>query len=138
MTLNRNRLYSILLIACLVGYVWIYFNIAENWAENSSVEVCLIKHTTNIPCPSCGSTRSVISLAKGDFINALQTNPLGYLIAAIMLITPLWIAFDFARQRKTLFNFYRRVEVHLKKPGLAIPLILLLVINWIWNISKGL
>lgn len=138
MTLNRNRLYSILLIACLVGYVWVYFNITENWAENSSVEVCLIKHATNIPCPSCGSTRSVISLAKGDFINALLTNPLGYLVATIMLITPLWIALDIARKRKTLFNFYRRVELKLKKPGLAIPLILLLVINWIWNISKGL
>ena len=138
MTLNRNRLYSILLIACLAGYVWVYFNVTENWAEGNSVEVCLIKHTTNIPCPSCGSTRSIISLAKGDFVKALQTNPLGYLVAGIMLITPLWIALDIARKRKTLFNFYRRVEAHLKKPGLAIPLMLLLVINWIWNISKGL
>ena len=78
MTLDRNKLYSILFIACLAGYIWLYFSITKNITENKSVEVCLIKHVTNIPCPSCGSTRSVISLTKGDFVGALKFNPIGY------------------------------------------------------------
>ena len=138
MTLDRNKLYSILLIACLAGYIWLYFSLTKNITENKSVEVCLIKQVTNIPCPSCGSSRSVISLIKADFIGALNFNPIGYLIAIIMLIAPLWIIVDTIKRTNTLFDFYLKIETYLKKPKIAIPLILLVIINWIWNITKGL
>jgi hypothetical protein len=138
MALDRNRLYSTLLIACLAGYIWLYLNITKNFAESKSVEVCLIKHTTNIPCPSCGSTRSIISLTNGDFVGAFNLNPFGYLIALIMLISPIWIIADFTMRSNTLFNFYQKVETYLKRPKYAVPLILLVVINWVWNILKGL
>ena len=138
MTLDRNKLYSILFIACLAGYIWLYFSITKNITENKSVDVCLIKHVTNIPCPSCGSTRSVISFTKGDFIGALKFNPIGYLVAIIMLIAPIWIISDTIKRTKTLFNFYLKIETYLKRPKIAIPLILLVIINWIWNITKGL
>jgi hypothetical protein len=138
MTLDRNKLYSILFIACLAGYIWFYFNITKNITEKTSVEVCLIKHLTNIPCPSCGSTRSVISLTQGDFIGALNFNPIGYLVAIIMLITPIWIIADTINRTKTLFNFYLKIESYLKSPMIATPFILLVIINWIWNITKGL
>ena len=138
MTLARNKLYSILFIACLAGYIWLYFSITKNITVNKSVDVCLIKHVTNIPCPSCGSTRSVISLTKGDFIGALKFNPIGYLVAIIMLIAPIWIISDTIKRTKTLFNFYLKIETYLKRPKIAIPLILLVIINWIWNITKGL
>lgn len=138
MTLDRKKLYLILFIACLAGYIWLYFSITKNIAENNSAEVCLIKHVTNIPCPSCGSTRSVISLTKGDFIGALNINPIGYLVAIIMLIAPIWILVDTIRNAKTLFDFYQKIEFYLKQPKIAIPLILLVIINWIWNITKGL
>lgn len=138
MTLDRNKLYLILFIACLAGYIWLYFSITKNITENNSAEVCLIKHVTNIPCPSCGSTRSVISLTKGDFIGALNINPIGYLVAIIMLIAPIWILVDTVRNAKTLFDFYQKIESYLKQPKIAIPLILLVIINWIWNITKGM
>lgn len=138
MTLNRNKLYSLLLIACLAGYIWLYFSISKNNAGNISAEICLIKHVTNIPCPSCGSTRSVISLSKGDFIGALNLNPIGYLVALIMLVAPIWIIADTIMRSNTLFAFYQKTETYLKKRKIAIPLILLLIINWIWNITKGL
>jgi hypothetical protein len=138
MTLDRKKLYLILFIACLAGYIWLYFSITKNITENNSAEVCLIKHVTNIPCPSCGSTRSVISLTKGDFIGALNINPIGYLVAIIMLIAPIWILVDTVRNAKTLFDFYQKIESYLKQPKIAIPLILLIIINWIWNITKGL
>ncbi|MDP3462332.1 MAG: DUF2752 domain-containing protein [Bacteroidales bacterium] len=138
MTIDRNKLYSILITACLAGYIWLYFSMTKNFADNKSVEVCLIKHATNIPCPSCGSTRSVISLTKGDFIGALNLNPIGYLVAIIMLIAPIWIITDTIRRGNTLFVFYQKTENYLKKPKYAIPLILFVIINWIWNITKGL
>ena len=138
MSLHRNRLYSLLFTACLAGYTWLYFSITKNITENKSVEICFIKHLTNIPCPSCGSTRSIISLTKGDFIGALNINPIGYLVALIMLVAPLWILADTIMNKNTLFDLFQKIETLLKRPIIAIPLILLVIINWIWNITKGL
>lgn len=138
MTLNRDRLYLIMFIACIAGNIWLYYNITQNYVENKSLGVCLIKRFTNIPCPSCGSTRSIISLIKGNIVEALTINPFGLIVASIMFIAPFWIVIDIATRSNTLFNFYLKVEMHLKTPKFAIPLILLVIANWIWNISKGL
>ena len=100
--------------------------------------VVVIKYATNIPCPSCGTTRSMISLIKGNFIEALNLNPIGYLVTLIMLVVPIWIIADIIKSTRTLFNFYLKTETFLKKSKIAIPLIILVIINWIWNISKGL
>jgi hypothetical protein len=137
MTIDRNRLYSILLIACVAGYIWLYFSVTKNITESKSIEVCLIKQVTNIPCPSCGSTRSVISLIKGNFVEAFYLNPIGYIVALIMLIAPIWIISDVIFRNNSLFKLYQIIESHLKKTKYAIPLILLVIINWIWNITKG-
>lgn len=138
MKLNRDKLYSLLFIVCLAGYIWIYLSTTTTNDVSKSAEVCLIKTVTNLPCPSCGSTRSVISLIKGDFIGALNLNPIGYIIAFIMLVAPVWIITDIILKKTTLLNVYQKVETHLKNPKIAIPLIILLIINWIWNINKGL
>jgi hypothetical protein len=137
MKFDRNRLYSILFIACLAGYIWLYYCITKNISESRSVDVCLIKQATNIPCPSCGSTRSIISLTKGNFIKAFYLNPIGYIIAIIMLIAPVWIVSDVIFRNNSLFKCYQIIEINLKKPRYAIPLIFLMSINWIWNITKG-
>jgi len=138
MALSRNNLYSILLAASVAGYIWLYYCITSNLSENKTVEVCLIKHATNLPCPSCGSTRSIISITKGNFIEALDLNPIGYVVALIMLIAPVWIIVDLILRNNALFLFFQKIETFIKKPKYAIPLILLVIINWIWNITKGL
>lgn len=138
MTLSRNKLYGILIAACLAGYIWLYLSISNNTIVTTSCAVCLLKRFTSIPCPSCGSTRSVMSLSKGNFAEALWINPNGYLVAIIMIITPFWIMGDLISKKSTLFDSYRKIEPYLKKPEYAIPLILLVIINWIWNITKGL
>lgn len=138
MTLDRNKLYSILLIACLVGYIWLYYSITSERTDKKSVEVCLMKHITNIPCPSCGSTRSVISITKGNFVEAFDLNPIGYIVAIIMLIAPVLIITDLILRNNSLFVCYLKIENQLKNPKYAVPLILIIIINWIWNITKGL
>lgn len=137
MTLGRNNLYLSIFSACLMGYIWLYFVISQQ-IEKGTIEVCLIKHITNIPCPSCGSTRSLVSLLQGDFSRALAINPLGYVIGSIMFVAPIWVSFDVITKNKTLFDFYQRTEKRLLKPVYAVPLILFLMVNWVWNIIKGL
>lgn len=138
MTLYRNKLYSIIFTACLAGYIWLYLVFSKNLTDNKSFEVCLIKQITNIPCPSCGSTRSIISIIKGDYIGSLYINPMGIIIGIIMLLSPIWIIIDLTMRMNTLYVFYQKIEAYIQRQKVAIALILIAVVNWIWNISKGL
>jgi hypothetical protein len=138
MPLDRKKLYSLLIISCLAGYIWLYYSIAYTAKEGKTTYGCLLKNLANIPCPSCGSTRSIISLTKGNFDEAFGLNPIGYIIALIMLVAPLWIIYDMIFKNNSLFKCYQIIERQLRKPKYAVPLIVLLIINWIWNISKGL
>lgn len=135
---SRNKLYTILSLACVAGYSWIYYGLTIVQTSKGVYEGCFIKQITNIPCPSCGSTRSILSLMKGEFFEALLLNPLGYIIAVILLISPLWITIDILTNSKTLFDQFQKAEAIIRKPYVAYPLLILVSLNWIWNITKGL
>jgi hypothetical protein len=132
---SRNKLYLFLIILCLAGYFWIYFNLTN---FHTSVDLCLFKHVTKIPCPSCGSTRSIIQVVQGNILQAIYLNPLGLFGTLMLLITPIWILLDIIIQKKTLYNSYQKIETYFKNPKIAIVSIILIIINWIWNIHKEL
>jgi Protein of unknown function (DUF2752) len=135
MPFHRNKLYLLLSAACLAGYIWLYVSLP---AIASGNEVCLIKHVTNMPCPSCGSTRSVMALLQGHFMQSIYWNPFGLLLLAALVGTPIWIAYDLYTRKNSLQNFYLKTETALQKKAIAIPAILMVLCNWCWNIYKGL
>lgn len=138
MIYNSKRLYLFFLAACIAGYGWIFYNFRGMQSGNLAPDVCLIKRMAHIPCPSCGSSRAVLALVQGHFVQSFYINPIGFIIALIMLIAPIWILRDFTRTERTLLKFYQSIEVLLKRPTWSIPLLLMLLANWIWNIAKGL
>lgn len=139
MPIRRNKLYLLLTIASLAGYSWLFINHSRSAAPGSNeTGVCLIKEVTHIPCPSCGATRAVLSLLEGHFIESLRWNPLGVILLLILVITPLWLAFDLFSGRDSLICFYTKMETVLQQKWVAIPAIGLVLGNWIWNIFKGL
>lgn len=71
-------------------------------------------------------------------MEAFSINPLGIVVAIIMLFTPIWVIIDLLFKRKTLLNFYQQLESLLQQRKYAIPLGLLVILNWVWNIVKGL
>jgi hypothetical protein len=125
-------------LACIVGYGWLAL-IAPLKPEEiaTSYDVCLVRHFVHIPCPSCGSTRSVLSLMRGDLAGALYWNPFGLLIFCILVFSPFWMAFDFIFRKESLYRFFLLFENTLRRKAVAIPAILLVLINWAWNIWKG-
>ncbi|MES2558301.1 MAG: DUF2752 domain-containing protein [Bacteroidota bacterium] len=134
----KQKLYIVLFIACVAGYGWLYLNAQYPPDEVHSIGFCPVKHFTTIPCPSCGSTRSVLFILDGQFADALLMNPLGYIVALLMLCLPLWILTDLITRKQSLYTLYTKTETYLRKAGYAIPLTALVVLNWIWNITKGL
>ncbi|MEO7174248.1 MAG: DUF2752 domain-containing protein [Saprospiraceae bacterium] len=100
----------------------------------NSVELCIFKRITGLPCPSCGSTRSVLFILQGNFDEAFSINPLGFAIIALMTILPIWLIADIVGKKKTLQYTYGKAERILSKPIVAIPCLMLLGAHWIWAI----
>jgi hypothetical protein len=139
MSIRKNKLYLLLTITCLAGYIWLISNLLILSTENTEgFSVCLIKHATNIPCPSCGATRAILALLKGEFLESLYWNPMGVILFSILLISPLWIGYDLLFRKETLLTYYHKTEQTLQQKWVAIPAIILVIGNWIWNIYKGL
>jgi hypothetical protein len=75
---------------------------------------------------------------KGRFIESLVLNPIGIVVAIIMIIFPIWILIDIILKKETFYFWYKKAEGTIRKPWLASILIVLVLLNWIWNIYKHL
>ena len=138
MPLNRNRFYLFTSLACTVGYSWLILVSRLKPEEvGERYDVCLVRHFLHFPCPSCGSTRSVLALMQGDLTGGLFWNPLGIVIFLALLVAPLWIGIDLMLKKDTFYRFFRLFEETLRGKWVAIPAIVLLLLNWVWNVVKG-
>lgn len=137
--MKKNKLYNLVLTACFLGYSWLFFfKVFANSSSKIDLTACLFKRITNIPCPSCGTTRAVQEIAQGNIISSLSINPFGIIVASIMLCTPLWIIYDYLAKRETFYAFYLKAESIIRTKKVAVFLIFLVLLNWIWNIYKQL
>jgi len=126
-----------LFFGSLLGWTWILFNrIILPQHQASQLHACFIKQLTGLPCPSCGTTRSVICLLSGNFKEAFFFNPLGILMVFLMFIIPLWILYDWICRKKSFYRIYLKIEVLFRNKFIAGTAILLIISNWIWNFMK--
>jgi hypothetical protein len=132
--MSKNKLYYLILIACSAGFIYLLYQLY--YPESSEYSVCIIKNISGFPCPSCGATRAVQLVFKGDFIASVLTNPFGIIVSGILILLPFWIVIDLILKKKTFYTFYNKMECLLKQKIIAIPLIILVILNWIWNINK--
>jgi hypothetical protein len=134
--MNKKNLYILLTVLSLVGYAWLGWNIIE---DSATPTACIFKSVTHLPCPSCGTTRSLVLLANGDVEGSLLANPLGAVLALALVIVPMWLLADTFRRSDSLFRSYRFSErLLVANKWISIPAIALILLNWCWNIAKGL
>ena len=106
--MKKNKLYLFIILACFVGYGWLFFLVqTQHQIQNFDLTVCFLKKTTSIPCPSCGTTRAVMEIAKGKVISSVFINPFGIIVALIMLVSPFWIGYDFLLKKDSFYNFIK-------------------------------
>ena len=127
---------KVFLLLCLT-YNFLYFFYKIQSSNDESFSVCFIKNATGIPCPSCGSTRAVIAFFNGDLLQSIAINPFGIIVSLIMIVAPFWILIDWILKKNSFYLFYKKTEAKLKNPIIYIPLIVLVIANWIWNILKN-
>lgn len=134
--MSKHKLYILIITTCFSGVAYFLYDLY--YFKSTSYSVCMIKNLTGFPCPSCGTTRSVHAIFSGNLTEALAINPFGIIVSSAMLFLPLWIGYDALTKKDSFFTFYRKMEVGVRQKKIAFLLILLVVLNWIWNINKGL
>jgi len=134
MILTKRRLYPLLLFLTTCGYVWLF--VSDNSSGGHGWCGCLIKYIFHIPCPSCGTSRAVRAAFHGEWMESLYDNPFGIFVALAMVVIPVWIISDTLLGSATLLRAYRFAERKLQSWPYAITGILLILINWIWNLTK--
>lgn len=136
--MTKNKLYTLLAIACFLGYAYLGFSAFMGFRQSTGFHPCIFRNVTSYPCPSCGTTRSVVAVFKGEWCAALMTNPLGIIVALAMIIIPVLLLYDTIRGTSVLFKLYRKTEQIVRIRWVAALLIVLLLANWIWNLNKPL
>jgi len=135
----KRNLYIVLAGLSLVGYGWIGWNFFEGSEHSVLPSVCLFKEVTGLPCPSCGTTRSLLLLINGRFHESLMMNPFGIVLALALVVVPLWIAIDTLANSDSFYRQYTRMEQLLTRNKLLAAFgAAIVMLNWFWNISKGL
>jgi hypothetical protein len=91
---------------------------------------CVFKGLTGIPCPTCGSTRSVVHLSHGDFLSAFVMNPLATLclMSAVLYFFYSLMSAVFALPRVCLL--FTNQEKNVMRAGVVV----LLFLQWTYLI----
>lgn len=107
--------------------VWGLIILGVVWGERSSgrtFTVCQLQRWTGRPCPTCGSTRAVLALSRGEFIEALVWNPL---VVLALCAAALWLTLRAATGRSLCLDADRAgVRLLWALGALAV------LLNWAW------
>ena len=99
---------------------------------------CIFHTITGDPCPACGTRRALLSLLKGDIYTSVLINPYGLLLALLVIFYTTGLTCDFIRKSRQFRDWLKRSEQLLANKYILMLIILLMLLNWIWNIHKGL
>jgi hypothetical protein len=135
--MTKHKLYLLILILSIIGFIWLIINFYY-FTFNNTYTICFFRNTTGIACPACGSTNAVIALLKGNLLQAISINALSLIILPLLFILPIWIIYDLFTKKQSFYNCYNLAEQILKRKQVAIPIIILVLFFWIWNIKKHL
>lgn len=79
-----------------------------------------------------------MNILQGNLADGVLLNPLGLVVTFLMFVVPVWIVYDIVYAKKTLRGVYQNFEKSIRKPRVAFPILIFIILNWIWNIYKNL
>lgn len=134
----KHKLYKLVILLSTLAYSWLIYNSFFLSTCEEGITICWFKTLSGFPCPACGSTSGIIEILKGNFINALQLNPFAYSSLFVLIYASIWVVYDLIFKKESFYQFFIKVNTHIKKKRFFIPLIILILSIWIWNIYRSL
>jgi hypothetical protein len=136
--MTRKNLYYLVLFLGLAGQIWIFYSYTKLERQEDSFNICLFKRVTGLPCPSCGTIHSIVSILHGDFRKALWENPLGFPDLLIVAILPFWILADLVFGKESFYRIYLRTVEVLKMKGVLFAVLSVIFIIWLYKLAQAL
>lgn len=94
---------------------------------------CVLKTLTGLPCPTCGVTRMVIALSRGQITQGVFLNPLAALAAGAALIYLVYAAAVLVFRLPRL----RPIVTPAGARAIRVASVAALAVNWAWLIATG-
>ena len=94
---------------------------------------CAFKIITGLPCPTCGLTRTIIALSRGDVDRAAFMNPLAAILCAAGVLYLLYAAVVLALRLPR----FRPIVSAAGARRIRIAAVAAIATNWIWLIATG-
>lgn len=88
---------------------------------------------TGAHCPTCGLTRSVAALFRGDIGTSAMFHPAGLAVALLVVVAAVAPQFIYDLHRKSVER-WSAMRVHIRVPLVAASL----VIAWSWSLTRVL
>ena len=132
--MTRRQLYFLALFLGLAGQIWIAYSYKKLERQEEAFNTCIFKRVTGIPCPSCGTIHSIVSILHGDLRKALNENPLGFAGILVVAIIPYWMLADLVLGRESFYKFYLLINTFLKKKPVLFGLLLSVLLLWVYKL----
>jgi hypothetical protein len=136
--MTRKNLYFLLLFLGIAGQIWIVYSYIKLEQQEDSFNICLFKRVTSLPCPSCGTIHSIVSILHGDFREALSENPLGFPDLLLVAIVPFWILGDLVFRKESFYKIYLRSVEVLRIKGVLFAVLSVIFIIWLYKLGQAL
>lgn len=94
---------------------------------------CVFKTVTGYPCPTCGTTRSILHLLQWDIVSAFLYNPLFFLAGIVFIAWGIYGFYILFSGKKVKVTFTKN-EGRFLKWGIWI----LFILNWIYLLVSGI
>lgn len=121
---TKNK-YAYLAVIIIAGYALFSFP-------------CIFHSVTGYPCPACGTRRAFFALLNGNIYESILINPYGLLLLLLAVFYITGMASDLIRNKRWFQNWLKQAERYLANKYILTIIIALTILNWIWNINKGL
>ncbi len=96
-----------------------------------NIPLCTFRRVTGIPCPTCGMTTCFIYLTHFQFIEGMKASPLGTLLFLFSFLCIIYLIVT------SVFKFPKiKILMNRKEKSVfMIIFVLLLLLNWIYNLN---
>ena len=128
---------AFIIIGFALGHGYLFLSHKQIESE-VSLSFCPIKSATGWPCPSCGSTRAALELYTGAPLKSLMINPLGTISMAAIWFLFILALCDLVAGKYQLNRMIENFEKWASQPLVWRWLMAVILLNWIWNVTKGL